>query len=362
MSDIIAKIKKAQLLGRGGASFPVWHKWSAVAEAVRLNKNQSTNDEMAGECYVVCNASEGEPGVLKDGYLLENKPEAVIGGIKLAIDFFGATKGIIYLNGDYFKKYRLGLEAAIKANGSAIELFRKPHDAGYIGGEETTLLNVLEGKLAEPRLKPPYPTESGLWGKPTLVNNVETFYDVYRLSVGDYKPTRFYTVSGDCLFEGVFELEDGLTAKEVLRATHNYPKFDFFVQLGGDGSGEVCHHSQLDRPVGGAGTIHVYSTAKHEPVGLIRQWANFFLHESCGKCTPCREGTFRLSEVLAEPHPDWLLVRDFLDNLGVASFCSLGLSVPTPIISYIKNVLPKDQNCHLCLLANEKEAIIKAFK
>jgi NADH:ubiquinone oxidoreductase subunit F (NADH-binding) len=309
MVKIIEQLKNANLVGRGGASYPVWQKWQAVFEAPINDKTGEQGiDTMAGK-YVVCNCSEGEPGVLKDAYLIEKYPERIIDGMKLAIDFLGAKKGVFYLNETYHKKYKKSLLLAIKISGAPIELFKKPHSAGYIGGEETTVLNVIEGLRAEPRLRPPYPVTQGLWGQPTLVNNVETFYDVSRVIKSDYQPTRSYTILGDCLFEGVYELPNNLTINEVLRQTHNFPKFDFFVQIGGDGSGEVLNQTQLNQPASGAGTIHLYSLTKHEPINLIRNWVNFFMTESCGKCVPCREGTYRLAELLAEPRPSWQLSR-----------------------------------------------------
>lgn len=354
MSNLISQLKKAALVGRGGASFPVWQKWDAVFNAT-VNPSE---DDKQGK-FVICNCSEGEPGVKKDAYLIEKYADRIIDGMKIAIDFLSAKQGIFYLNENYYKKYKHLLEKAIRTSGAPIVLFKKPHDAGYIGGEETTVLNVIEGQHAEPRLKPPYPVTHGLWSQPTLVNNVETFYDVSRVAKGDYKPTRAYTITGDCLFEDVFELPIGLTIEEVLRETHNYPKFNFFVQVGGDGSGEVLSYKQLKKPATGAGSIRVYSTIKHDPINLIRNWVNFFMGESCGKCTPCREGTYRLSEILAEPRPDWQAVRQLLTNLGDTAFCALGMSVPIPIIGYVSNVLKNDKDHEVKIMPSDKATLIK---
>lgn len=358
MVDVVKQLKAAGLVGRGGACYPVWQKWQAVFEAtINDSSDEHGLDVRAGK-YVVCNCSEGEPGVLKDAWLIEKYPAAIINGMKIAIDFLGARKGIFYLNSEYYKKYKKLLDAEISKSGAPIELFKKPHEVGYIGGEETTCLNVIEGGHAEPRLKPPYPVTAGLWGKPTLVNNVETFYDASRVINGDYSPTRIYTITGDCLFEGVFELPIDMTIDKILKETHNFPKFDFFVQVGGDGAGEVLSDKQLKVSAGGAGSIHIYSLTKHDPINLIRNWVNFFMTESCGKCVPCREGTYRLSEVLAEPRPNWQVVRDILENLRETAFCALGTSVPTPIIGYVKNVLQGDKANNLRLLPSEKQEII----
>lgn len=361
MIDVIKKIKEAGLVGRGGANYPVWQKWTAVYSASTEPSADKDAPQGSEGKYVICNCSEGEPGVKKDAYLIEKYPERIIDGMKIAIDYLGAQKGIFYLNETYLKKYKKILEKAIADSGANIEFFKKPHEAGYIGGEETTLLNVIEGKHAEPRLRPPYPVTRGLWGQPTLVNNVETFYDVSRAVQGDYQPTRAYTLIGDCLFEQVFELPIDYTIEKILKATHNYPKFDFFVQVGGDGSGEILNHKQLKQVATGAGTIHVYSTIKYDPINLIRNWVNFFMNESCGKCVPCREGTYRLAEVLEEARPNWRVVKDILDNMAESSFCALGMSVPTPILGYVNNVLMNDKANLLKLLPSEKEMIIASL-
>ncbi|MDP2736822.1 MAG: NADH-ubiquinone oxidoreductase-F iron-sulfur binding region domain-containing protein [bacterium] len=330
--DILSKIKQADLVGRGGACFPTAKKWSAVAEALA--------DKEAGKrkCYVVCNAAEGEPGVYKDGYILEHYPEKVIDGLKIAIDFLLAKKGYIFLNYSYNKKLNKKLTVLLK--NSKIEIFVKPIKAGYIGGEESAILNTIEGRKIEPRLKPPFPTTRGLWNCPTLINNVETFYNVSLVASGEYKNKRFYTITGDCLNEGVYELPDNLNIETVLNQTKNYPKFSFFAQIGGNASGEVLNSSQLKKPVSGAGSIAVYSLAKNNFKKVIKGWLNFFVNESCGQCTPCREGAFRLNEIFMKEKIDWVMFNSLLDNLSDTSLCALGGSAPIAIKSFMKNVYP----------------------
>jgi len=323
--NIIKKLKKANLKGRGGAGFPTWLKWDMTKKAKGKYK------------YVVCNAAEGEPGVLKDKYILEHYPKRVIDGMMIAIDFLKAREGIIYINLDYYKIFRKNLEKITK--NKPIKLFCKPSSAGYIGGEETSVLNAVEGKRIEPRLRPPFPPQVGLWGMPTLVNNVETFYDVSLIANDEYKHTRFYTIGGDCLWDGVYEFSEDWTIEKILRESKNYPDFDFFVQVGGDASGEVLNSSQLDRPASGAASITIYSLLKHKPINLLKRWINFFFYHSCGQCTACREGTYRLKEAIYSPHPDINLIYDLVDNLSESSFCGLGGAVPIPIKSYLKNVL-----------------------
>jgi len=346
--DILTKIKKAGLVGRGGAGFPTADKWEAVKKAKGANK------------YVVCNASEGEPGVAKDSYILENFSKEVVDGMKKAIDFLGAEKAYIYINHNYYKKFNKNLAKIIGK--ALIEFFIKPIDSGYIGGEESSILNAIEGRRVEPRLRPPFPTTSGLWGCPTLINNVETFYNVSLVMSNRCKKERFYTISGDCLWTGVFSFPQSWTIEKILKETKNYPKFPFFIQVGGEGSGEVLDSSQLRRPASGAGSITVYSVLKHKPENLIKGWLDFFLNESCGKCTPCREGVYRLREIMDLPNSDWRLFVDLLNNLEEISFCGLGCVVPIPIKSYVNNVLAKMPGNKINFKGLDKKIIGECFK
>lgn len=322
---IINKIKKAGLVGMGGASFPTDIKWGMVKKSI-VNKK-----------YVVCNAAEGEPGIKKDGYIIENFSEKLINGIEIAINFLNAEKGIIYINSEYYKKYKKNL---IKIIGDLpIELFEKPMNAGYIGGEESSVLNAIEGKRIEPRLRPPFPTTNGLWDCPTLINNVETFYNISLVNSGEYKKNRFYTISGNCINNGVYELSDNLTIYKILKQTKNYPKFAFFVQVGGDASGKVLNDKQLKVKVSGAGSITIYNLKKYKSQKILKKWINFFLNESCGQCTPCREGIYRLSEIVNSGNLDWNRIEELLNNLDETSFCGLGSTVSVPIRSYRRNVM-----------------------
>ncbi|MDP2708623.1 MAG: NADH-ubiquinone oxidoreductase-F iron-sulfur binding region domain-containing protein [bacterium] len=324
--DVLEKIKRANLTGRGGAGFSTAKKWEFVKNAAGDKK------------YIVCNAAEGEPGVMKDGYILEKYGDKVIDGIKLAVNFLKAEKAYLYINRAYAKKLAKKLSALI--NGAPIEIFIKPLSAGYIGGEESALLNAIEGRRIEPRLKPPFPAERGLWNAPTLVNNAETFYNISLVNAGQFKNNRFYTISGDCLNEGVYELPDSLTIEKILKTTGNYPRFSFFVQSGGLASGEVLNSKQLKRRAGGAAGIAVFSLAKNNFKSLVKKWLNFYLNESCGQCAACREGVYRLREAWLAEKIDRLMVDELLENLSDASFCALGESAAVPIKSFIANVLP----------------------
>ena len=344
--DIIKKLKAAKLIGRGGGSYPTWLKWQSVAKAVAEKKHSDK------KCFVVCNAAEGEPGVSKDLYIIEHYPERVIDGIHIAINFLSAESGFIYLNPDYYNKLAPILKKAVgRLN---IKIIKKDWQAGYIGGEETAVLNAIEEQRIEPRLRPPFPAADGLWGSPTLINNVETLFNVSLVMAGKYEHKRFYTINGDCLWTGVYEYSEDLTIDKILRQTENYPDFDFFVQVGGEGSGEVLNRKQLKRPASGAGAITIYSMIKHEPIALMRQWVDFFRRESCGQCTPCREGIYRLKEILNNRKPDWEMFAELLRDIADTSFCGLGCAAPVPLQSYIQNVLAKMPNNKIKLPGGKK--------
>ncbi len=386
--DIIRKLKKTGLVGRGGACFPTWLKWDMVNKAEGSKK------------YVICNASEGEPGIMKDYYILKHYPEDVVNGIKIAINFlsFSGThgrsfsknsfnkiqsrrdgslgknstdnanskqkgsvvKGYIFLNPTYYKKLSAALRKII--NNAPIEVFMKSHIAGYIGGEETSAINAIEGRRIEPRRRPPYPPTNGLWGCPTLINNVETLYDVSLIESGQYKNKRYYTINGDCLWTGVYCFNENWTIEKILRQTKNYPDFDFFVQVGGNASGEILNNKQIKRKASGAASITVYSIIKHQPLALMRQWIDFFIRESCGQCTPCREGVYRAREILYSKRPDWHMLVELLNNLSETSFCGLGCTVPISFISYFSNVLPNLPNNKINLGKDAKRLICECLK
>jgi NADH:ubiquinone oxidoreductase subunit F (NADH-binding) len=323
--EIIEKLKQADLRGRGGAGFPTWQKWQMVKDAV----------SSVGRKFVVCNVSEGEPAVFKDVYILERWPEIVVDGVALAMEAVGAQRGIIYLRKDYFDKFK-DILAKIIGN-RAIEVFREP--CGYLGGEETTLLESVEGKRCEPRIKPPFPPQAGLFGCPTLINNLETLYFAAKINKEEYKNTRFYSISGDIASAGVFERGASLTVREVLEKTGNLPQFKLLAQVGGGASGTILLENELDVPLTGAGSIVVHDLVKTDPQKLGLQWLDFFINENCGKCVPCREGVFRLREIFFEEPFDTAKASDIVKLLTQASFCPFGKGVANALGSLIEKLL-----------------------
>ncbi len=320
--QVIEKIKQAGLAGRGGAGFPTGDKWQAVKDSPETEK------------YVIGNGSEGEPEVYKDGWLLENRPQEIVEGLKLALKTVGARQGYVYLRHDYFGKYAKKLAKLI--GDFPIEVVSKT--GGYIAGEETVVIAALAGNRLVPAMRPPYPTTFGLHGKPTLVNNLETLYEAALIVEGIYEGTRLYSLAGDAPKTGVYELPESFTIRQVLERTKNWPKFEFFLQAGGAGSGEILNSSQLDSPLQGVGGLTIYNLKKTDLKKLLRGWVDFFATESCGQCTPCREGTYRLQELFSQEKVDWAKVEDILFVLEKSSFCALGCSVPNPILTLFKNV------------------------
>ena len=328
---IIQKIKKAGLIGRGGAEFPTYKKWEFVKKAEAKQK------------YVVCNASEGELGVYKDLYILRHYPDRVFEGMRLAMDYIGTKQGYINLNKEYYTKMRRMINIIVrgyKHTGYNIEIYKE--DPTYIGGEETALLNAIEGKRIEPRIKPPYPAKHGLFGKPTLIHNVETLYNVSLVDKGEYEEKRFYCVTENDKEKGVYFLPDNLTVHNVLKETGNIPEYDYFVQVGGGISGTVYNAKQARRQkVHGAGSIDIYKKSI-KPKDLLMKWFEFYNNESCGKCTPCRMGTYNIYQMIKKRKAvAWKEINDILKTMEQTSFCPLGRDVSHPVKSYMKNVLKK---------------------
>ena len=312
--NIVKKIEEAGLKGRGGGAFPTALKWKLSKKAKGKVK------------YVICNASEGEPNVFKDGYILDNYLEEVVNGIKIAQDFISAKESYIYLNKNY----------SINKDIGNIIVFKK--NSGYIGGEESSMCEAIEGKRAEPRRRPPFLTECGLFDCPTLVNNVETFYYVSKIAKGEYNHCRFFSINGDVANAGVYELPEDTTIFQALKETNNYPDFDFFTQIGGGASGEIMLPQELNKPVFGAGSITVYNRETTDKYDLMEKWAEFFHTGNCDKCVPCREGAFRVYEMIKERNIDYDKLDDIFLTLKKSSFCSLGKGIPLPFESLMKKI------------------------
>jgi NADH-quinone oxidoreductase subunit F len=348
---VIETIKRAGLRGRGGAYFQAALKWDGARRANGPIK------------YLIVNGEEGEPGIFKDRHLLEGDPHQLLEGALLAAYAAGASHVILYIHGEAHlaaRRVERALDQARAAGfvgervlGSefsvAVEIRRGA--GGFVLGEETALMESLEGRRAMPRPKPPFPTESGVHGRPTVINNVETLFAVplivahgaeWWTGLGRGHGTKVFGLSGHVARPGVIEAELGLTLRDLLeRMGGGAPdaRAVTTVALGGP-SGILVHPRRFDEPLVPGGNPNPGTggvAALHAGVGVaeaVRVLLDFNTRESCGKCTPCREGTARLRDMLGGPAPvDRQAVAELADVVRVASLCGLGQAAPLSILS-----------------------------
>ena len=326
------KIQKQKLIGHGCNSFPTADKWEIVKKAPGKTK------------YVICNISESEPGVFKDRYILENHLGEMINGIVIAGKYIKAEKGFIYINPEYYKQFIDRINVVISEKKLNIEVYKKPkHD--YVGGEETALINSMESKRIEPRLKPPFPTIKGFNGVPTLVNNCETMYSVSLINSGKYKNKRFYCLTDEKGNQKVLELPVDLNVKKVIEEFGHEPSKDYFYQIGGKASGKCYNYRQLVRKFEGIPAIIIYKKNLPEK-DLVLDWISYFVKESCGQCVPCREGTYRIKEILEKHYlNNEEIDKEKFDNLVLSlqnsSLCPVGKISMDAILSYWENIRDK---------------------
>jgi len=330
------EVRLSGLTGRGGAGFSTSAKW----EMAMAQKNK--------EKYFICNLDESEPGIYKDRMIAEKNPHLLLEGIIISALTIGAKKSYIYLNGNYEKAREIleqAIEQAEKNNflsqkilGSkyALEIEIFSGAGAYICGEETALINSIEGNRGEPKTRPPYPTECGLFGKPTVVNNAETIANiVYIIQNGGKKyaknATKLFVLGGVVKNRGVFEAPIGITIKKAiteLGGGMQNGKELWFAQVGG-AAGKLYLEKELNFPVTGSGAILVVDKTANI-YDLLLSWTGFFRRESCGKCVPCREGTFRLHEIVERlvdgeiADRDKEAIQDILWTLENTTFCPLG--------------------------------------
>ena len=353
--EVIAEVKASGLVGRGGAAFPTGVKWEGAAKAD------------GGQKYVVCNADESEPGTFKDRVLLLDDPHRTIEGMCIAAYAIGATKGYIYLRGEY--PYILPpLENALteaRRAGHLSERFDIEVHLGagaYICGEETALFESIEGKRGFPRVKPPFPTTNGLFDKPTVINNVETLCNVplvisegangYRKIGTEKSPgPKLFCVSGDVAKPGLYEVPFGATLRELLNLSGGVTG-EMQAFLFGGAAGAFATYAHLDvkltfedlRAVGlplGSGVVMVFNKTR-DLRDVLKRLGKFFAHESCGKCYPCQMGTQRQKEILDRiaagnvMEGDLMRLEDVGWTMTDASLCGLGQTAAGAVLSAIK--------------------------
>jgi NADH-quinone oxidoreductase subunit F len=348
---VIRELTDARLLGRGGAAFPSGRKWDSVWKAP------------ARPHYLVCNADESEPGTFKDRELLERDPFAVVEAMAIAAFATGCDKGYLYVRGEYPLARRRIENAISQASAEGFLDFEIEVRRGawaYICGEETALFNSIEGKRGEPRNKPPFPVQAGLFGKPTLVNNVETLVNVLDIigeggaafaatGTADSTGTRLFCLSGHVRMPGLYEVPMGTTLRALIDIAGGLREGRTLqaVLLGG-AAGSFVTEQQLDVPLSFEGTRAIGATLGSGAVivlddttdlkQILLRIARFFRDESCGQCVPCRVGTVRQEEVLHRlltdrKDSDIALLGDIAQAMRDASICGLGQTAANAIAS-----------------------------
>jgi len=364
---VIAEVAAAKLLGRGGAAFPTGRKWEAVAR------------EPVTPHYVVCNADESEPGTFKDRVLMEHDPFAVVEAMTICGLATGAERGFIYIRGEYPEaEGAIGAAIAqaraagllglnVMGSGLAFEIEIRRGGGAYICGEETALFNSIEGKRGEPRSKPPFPAQSGLFGQPTVVNNVETLVNVLDILVEGGEAwsktgtagsagTRLFCLSGHVTTPGLYEIECGQTLRHAIEHAGGIPNGRALqaVLLGG-AAGTFVGPDALDMPLSfegaraanatlGSGVIMVFDETA-DIIDTLARIAQFFRDESCGQCVPCRVGTVRQAELLRSREQGSgiadrgsVLLNELGQAMRDASICGLGQTAASAIESAFANL------------------------
>ncbi len=359
-AQVIAELEKSGLKGRGGAGFPTGLKWKFVAR------------DKGNPKYVICNADESEPGTFKDRLILEGDPHSILEALIIAGYAIGASEAYIYVRGEYaLAQERLNL-AILQAKemgflGKSIfgtefnfEIHIHSGAGAYICGEETALIESIEGKRGEPRSRPPYPTTFGLWGKPTLVNNVETLANVpaifrngedwyHKFGTPNSPGTKVYTILGNVNVTGLIEVPMGITLREVISIYAKGMKGGSTLKLAqtGGSSGSIIPGALQDTPMDfdsfartgvamGSGALLICNEETCV-VDLARVLLNFFRNESCGKCSPCRVGNQRAFQILTNISEGTAAIKDLdvlsnlAENLYQLSNCGLGQTAGSPL-------------------------------
>ncbi len=364
--QVIEELKKSGLRGRGGAGFPTGLKWEFARKAPGDIK------------YVVCNADEGDPGAFMDRSVLEGDPHSVIEAMTIGAYAIGAHQGYVYVRAEYplaVERLSLAIEKArefgmlgdnILGSGFSFDLEIRVGAGAFVCGEETALIASIEGQRGEPRPKPPFPAVHGLWGKPTLINNVETFANIpaifqngiewfTKIGTEKSKGTKVFALAGKVHNTGLVEVPMGTTLREIIfDLGGGIPKGKRFkaAQTGGP-SGGCLTEKDLDLPMDyeslvavgsmmGSGGLIVMDE-DNCMVDVARFFLEFTQDESCGKCTPCRIGTKRMLEILTRitrgegEEEDIDLLEELAKNIKATALCGLGQSAPNPVLSTIKN-------------------------
>jgi len=345
--EVINEVKLSGLRGRGGAGFPCGIKWEGA--------RNSPGDEK----YVICNADEGEVGTFKDRYILENDPFTLVEGLAIAGYAIGARQGYIYLRAEYHHLLDL-LQGAVNQakesgflDGFDIEI--REGVGAYVCGEESALMESIEGKRGEVRYRPPFPTVAGLWQKPTIINNVETLMNIpqivlngggwySRIGTERSKGTKVFSVSGDVARAGVYELVLGSPLRELVEELAQARNVKL-IQIGG-ATGRIIPYELIDttltfESILGAGAVTVFNK-KRDVLDVVYRTMEFLAEESCGKCTPCRQGTEVMVEILQKFYKgegeerDISVLEALSETMMLSSLCGLGQAAPFAVVDTLK--------------------------
>jgi NADH:ubiquinone oxidoreductase subunit F (NADH-binding) len=345
---VIAEVKASGLRGRGGAGFPCGLKWELARQAPGDVK------------FLICNADEGEVGTFKDRYILQHDPFTLIEGMAIAAYAIGAKRAFIYLRAEYH--YLLdGLMRAIdqvKAKGFLKPLDIQIHEGAgaYICGEESALMDSIEGKRGEARYKPPFPPTRGLWGKPTIINNVETLMNIpsiilngaewfSQIGTEKSKGTKVFSISGDVNKPGVCEFVMGSRLDELVVDWAGARDIKM-VQVGG-ATGGIIPYFMMETPLAfetvlGSGAVTVFDKSR-DTLDFVSRTVEFLAEESCGKCTPCREGTEVMLEILGRlakgdgQQEDIAALEELSNVMVLSSLCGLGQAASIPVLDTLKH-------------------------
>jgi NADH:ubiquinone oxidoreductase subunit F (NADH-binding) len=342
---VIAEVKASGLRGRGGAGFPCGSKWELVAK--------SSEEEI----YLICNADEGEVGTYKDRYILQHDPFTLIEAIAITAFAIGARKAFIYVRAEYHYLLPDFLNALAQARDflAHVDIEIREGAGAYICGEESALMDSIEGKRGEARFKPPYPTTKGLWGKPTIINNVETLMNIppiilngaewfSEIGTEKSKGTKVFSVSGDVGQPGVCEFVMGSRLDEIVVDWAGARDIKM-VQVGG-ATGGIITNTRINTPLAfetilGSGAITVFNKNR-DLLDFASRTIEFLAEESCGKCTPCREGTEVMLEILERiakgdgQQTDLFTLEELSNVLSLSSLCGLGQAASIPILDTLK--------------------------
>ena len=347
---VINKVKESGLKGRSGSNFLTGLKWELMGKGTR---------------YLICNADEGEPGTFKDKFILEKNPLILIEGIAIASYAMDIHTAFIYLRGEY-SYLKPKLERMIKSSERYLKKINLKIKivlgaGSYLCGEETSILESIEGNRPVVRQKPPYPPNAGLYGKPTCINNVETLANIPLIFLGGWnKNLELYSLSGDLKKPGVYEIKTGTCLKKIISIgkPKTEPKVIYFGGAGGclpyqrfeNLSVDYKKISELGCMLGARGLI--VGGKNRSIIELSKIINEFFLHESCGYCTPCREGNFRIWELLEKisrrrgEKSDLKLLEKLACHISDTSFCNLGISSTTYLKCGLKYF--RDEFLRLC--------------